>query len=112
MSDPLTTYDKDQTPKSGFVKILSEPLSKYGLPSWLVYVLGAVGLIYLLNPTLGLLELIPDVLPFVGNLDEGMAVMLLLAGIVEVLESRKQRKAERSETLPKARENTEPSDQG
>ncbi len=83
-------------PKSGFVRMFSEPLSKRGWPRWAVYLMGLIGGVYLLNPTLGLLELIPDNLPIVGNLDEGGAVMLLLAGIVEVLEGRKQRQASRA----------------
>lgn len=33
---------------------------------------------FLLNPTLGIFELIPDVLPIVGNLDEAAATGLLL----------------------------------
>lgn len=39
--------------------------------------LGIVGLIYLLNPTAGVLELLPDNIPFIGNLDEATAVLLL-----------------------------------
>jgi len=74
---------------SGFVRTITEPLSKHGWPSWLVYVLSAIGIIYLLNPTFGILEFIPDNLPIIGNLDEGVATMLLLAGIVELLEGRK-----------------------
>jgi uncharacterized membrane protein YkvA (DUF1232 family) len=34
--------------------------------------------IYLLNPTAGFLELLPDNLPFIGNLDEATAVVILL----------------------------------
>ena len=43
-----------------------------------------VGGIYLLNPTAGLIELLPDVLPVVGNLDEAAATALLLYGIREL----------------------------
>ncbi|MFZ4826668.1 MAG: DUF1232 domain-containing protein [Phototrophicaceae bacterium] len=39
--------------------------------------LGVLGVIYLLNPTAGFLELLPDNLPFVGNLDEATAVLLV-----------------------------------
>jgi uncharacterized membrane protein YkvA (DUF1232 family) len=38
----------------------------------------AACLIYLLNPGLGIFELIPDNLPVVGNLDEGAAAALLV----------------------------------
>lgn len=44
----------------------------------IVLILGAIALLYLLNPTAGFLELIPDNLPFVGNLDEAAAATLLL----------------------------------
>ncbi len=93
--DQVTSPQKNHPtePKSGIVRLLSEPLSQHGWPRWVVYLLGVIGGVYLLNPTLGILELIPDNLPIVGNLDEGGAVMLLLAGIVEALEGRKQRRA-------------------
>ena len=38
---------------------------------------GMLALIYLINPTFGLFELLPDNLPVVGNLDEAGAVLLL-----------------------------------
>jgi hypothetical protein len=47
-----------------------------------------IGLIYILNPGFGFLELIPDNLPFVGNLDEGVAMMLIWYGLVEFFEGR------------------------
>jgi hypothetical protein len=40
-----------------------------------------VGGIYLLNPTAGVLELIPDVAPGIGNLDEAGAAALLIFGL-------------------------------
>ena len=93
MSDMLTPQDQDQEQKtSRFVKALSEPLSKYGWPTWLVYLLAVIGAIYILNPTLGILEFIPDNLPIIGNLDESVAVMLILAGIVEALEGQRKNK--------------------
>ena len=44
----------------------------------LVIGLTAIALIYLANPTAGVLELIPDNVPFVGNLDEAGAVLILM----------------------------------
>ncbi len=41
----------------------------------------AVAALYLINPTLGVLELIPDNLPLIGNLDEAGAVLLLTSGL-------------------------------
>ena len=92
MENKLAPQEKDREKLSGFVKALSEPLSKYGWPSWLVFAMAIIGLIYLLNPTLGIIEFIPDNLPIIGNLDESVAVMLVLAGIVELLEGKKYRK--------------------
>ncbi|HEY9843410.1 MAG: DUF1232 domain-containing protein [Candidatus Sericytochromatia bacterium] len=40
---------------------------------------GLLGLLYILNPGAGLFELLPDALPLVGNLDEALAVTLVLA---------------------------------
>ena len=43
-----------------------------------VFCVGILATIYILNPTAGLFEIIPDNLPLVGNLDEAAAVALLL----------------------------------
>jgi hypothetical protein len=44
--------------------------------------LGVVlGAIYLLNPTWGVFELVPDNLPGIGNLDEAGAAALLIFGL-------------------------------
>ncbi len=95
MSEKPVKEDPQKRNMSGFVRALSEPLSKYGWPSWLVYVLSGIGVLYILNPTLGIIEFIPDNLPIIGNLDESVAVMLVLAGIVEALEGKKFRKSEK-----------------
>ena len=48
-------------------------------------VLGLVlGVIYILNPTFGIFELIPDNLPYIGNLDEASAVFLIVACLKEL----------------------------
>jgi uncharacterized membrane protein YkvA (DUF1232 family) len=49
------------------------------MKSILVALVGLVSAIYLVNPTAGIFELIPDNVPFIGNLDEGAAVMLLVS---------------------------------
>jgi len=41
--------------------------------------------------------LIPDNLPLVGNMDEGVATMLVLSGIVEALDGRRRRQADKAE---------------
>jgi uncharacterized membrane protein YkvA (DUF1232 family) len=45
----------------------------------LVIVVGLLCLIYLVNPTAGVFELIPDNIPGIGNLDEATAVFLLIS---------------------------------
>lgn len=72
------------------LRMFTTPLSKRGWPIWLVYLAAGLGLVYVLNPTLGLLEFIPDNLPFIGNLDEGAAFLLMWFGIVEYLEGKKK----------------------
>jgi hypothetical protein len=45
---------------------------------FVVLCLGIISLLYLLNIGAGIIELIPDNIPFVGNLDEAGATTLLL----------------------------------
>jgi len=47
--------------------------------SILVGLFGAVGAAYLLYPSLGLFELIPDAVPVFGSLDEAAATMLVIS---------------------------------
>lgn len=47
----------------------------------LVALCGLISLIYLVNPTAGIIELIPDNIPFIGNLDEAGAAMLFVASL-------------------------------
>ncbi len=42
---------------------------------------GFLALLYILNPTMGVFELLPDNLPFIGNLDEATATMVLIAAL-------------------------------
>ncbi len=46
-----------------------------------VALLGILGLIYILNPTAGIIEVIPDAIPIIGNLDEAAAVTLILTSL-------------------------------
>lgn len=67
-------------------------LSQRGWPTWLVYLLAVLGLIYILNPGAGFFELLPDNLPGIGNLDEGVAAVLVWSGLQEYLASRRRRR--------------------
>jgi len=70
---------------------LFRPLSDKGWPKWGVYGAAIISLIYLLNPTFGVFELIPDNLPLVGNLDEGAAAVAFWYGLLELSVSRKKK---------------------
>lgn len=41
--------------------------------------LGVISVIYILNPGAGVIELIPDNIPIIGNLDEAAAVTILIS---------------------------------
>lgn len=51
------------------------------MKKFLVGLIGAISVIYLFNPSAGVLELIPDNIPIIGNLDEGAACYLLYSCI-------------------------------
>lgn len=70
---------------------MTTPLSERGVPVYLVYLIGLLGLIYILNPTAGIIELIPDNIPIIGNLDEGGAFLAVWYGLLEYLERKKKR---------------------
>ena len=86
--------DHSEDPNNSLLKTgwTTTPLSQQGVPGWLVYLMALVGLVYILNPTLGVFELVPDTLPIVGNLDEGVAFLMLWSGVVEFFEGRKRRR--------------------
>jgi len=44
----------------------------------LIAFVGLLAFLYLMNPTLGLFEFLPDNLPLVGNVDEATATMVHL----------------------------------
>jgi uncharacterized membrane protein YkvA (DUF1232 family) len=58
-----------------------EDKRKRGGKDIIVLLVMVISAIYLINPTAGVIEIIPDVVPFVGNLDEGVATTLLLSGL-------------------------------
>lgn len=49
--------------------------------SCFVFGIGALSALYLLNPGMGMFELIPDNFPIVGNLDEASAAALLIGAL-------------------------------
>jgi hypothetical protein len=47
----------------------------------LVTLAGLLALLYLLNPTFGVFEFLPDNIPLFGNIDEATATMVLLGAL-------------------------------
>jgi len=43
----------------------------------IVVFLALICVVYILNPTAGVFELLPDNIPFLGNVDEGLAAYVL-----------------------------------
>lgn len=74
---------------------LNKPLSMRGWPTWLVILAGVIGVGYILNPGMGIFELIPDSIPVIGNLDEGAAATAIWYGLLEWFEMRRRRKDNR-----------------
>lgn len=58
---------------------LPDKTKRNPLASLLVTIVGLASAFYLINPGAGVFELIPDNLPFVGNIDEAGAVALLIS---------------------------------
>jgi len=51
------------------------------MKTFFVVLVGIIAFLYILNPTAGIFELIPDVIPIVGNLDEAGATALVIASL-------------------------------
>ncbi len=85
----MSESEENIQPKYNF---LTKSLSLRGWPSWIILLLALVGFSYLLNPGMGIFEIIPDNIPIIGNLDEGAATMLIWYGVVEILEMRRRKR--------------------
>jgi len=46
-----------------------------------VMIVGIFATLYLINPTLGVFEFLPDNIPFLGNVDEATATILLISAL-------------------------------
>ncbi len=82
-----------QPPPGG--RPIMTPLSQFGWPLWLVYLLGVAAVIYVLNLGSGQFEAIRDNVPFIGNLDEGLAYLFIWSALIEFLEGRRMRNLRR-----------------
>ena len=54
---------------------------KFGLLPVGNVLMGLICIIYLLNPGAGIIEIVPDNIPLIGNLDEGAAMVGLLMAL-------------------------------
>lgn len=85
-----------------------EELKKSSAVRKVVAAIGLIlGVIYIINPTAGVFELLPDNIPFVGNLDEAGAVWIILCCLREFgvdLTSMFRKAQKSSEKIPKERE--------
>lgn len=52
------------------------------MKSFFIALAGVLSFLYLLNPTFGVFELIPDNIPLVGNIDDATATMVLPLGVL------------------------------
>lgn len=50
----------------------------------LAFIASAAAIIYIINPTFGVYEFLPDNMPIVGNLDEATATAILIWGAKEL----------------------------
>ena len=51
------------------------------MKSFFVVISGILSFLYLVFPSFGVFELLPDCIPFVGNVDEATASMVLLGSL-------------------------------
>ena len=77
-----------QTENHNFPGTLTTPLSLRGIPPWLIYLAAGLSVVYMINPTAGFIEFIPDNLPIIGNLDEGAAMLMIWYGLLEIFEGK------------------------
>jgi len=95
MENDKTTHSKKETKKD----------KRHPGTTVMMTALGGLSALYLLNPGAGVIDLIPDNLPIIGNLDEAAATALLISVfayfgldiskvIMALLGMRKDKKAE------------------
>ena len=80
MDDERTELEEfeDLEPLEGDLILPAEQPGWAKLLAWTTIVLGGI---YLINPTAGIIELIPDMLPIVGNLDEATILFLMFGAM-------------------------------
>ncbi len=71
---------KQNTPVDGQFKVVPpESGVNKAVKTLLVAIIGVIATLYLLNPTAGIVEFLPDNIPVIGNLDEAGATAILIS---------------------------------
>jgi uncharacterized membrane protein YkvA (DUF1232 family) len=87
-STPVDGQFKVVPPESGVNKTVK---------ALLVAIIGVIATIYLVNPTAGIIECLPDNIPVIGNLDEAGATAILISCLayfgIDVTQIIKRRKS-------------------
>jgi len=63
------------------MKRSGELLQSLAMRKLTAVILALLSVFYLINPTAGVFELLPDNIPYVGNVDEGLAAYVLFSSI-------------------------------
>lgn len=59
-------------------EIMKEQKESSRLYKIIALIVSVLCIIYILNPTAGVIEILPDNIPFIGNLDEATATAILI----------------------------------
>jgi hypothetical protein len=76
---PPPQTSSEEPPREPTKKPKKEPTSR--LKKVIAVLVACVSALYLINPTLGLFELLPDALPLIGNLDEAFFTLALVSAL-------------------------------
>jgi hypothetical protein len=76
---PPPQTSSEEPPREPTSKPTNKPTSR--LKKVIAVLVACVSALYLINPTLGLFELLPDALPLIGNLDEAFFTLALVSAL-------------------------------
>ena len=79
MSAPPDEPSSAERVRTGTVESASEEAPRSLVGTALAVLVATLCGVYLANPTLGVFEIIPDNIPFVGNIDEATATAILIS---------------------------------
>lgn len=80
---PPPQTSSEEPPREPTAQPKNEPTNKQTsrLKKVIAVLVACVSALYLINPTLGLFELLPDALPLIGNLDEAFFTLALVSAL-------------------------------